>query len=366
MSVAGIDLSPTSALIARWHDGRVEHLEARDMRQAWKAAQNQWGQLEAAVLTAPAGGHPGERRRLLRHARQAGVEVLRIISAPAAAAFGHLQASGQSGTWAVLDLRRATFDCCVVALDAQRVEVLAAIGFTDLGADAVDAALVHVLANEFMVPERDASALRMHARQAREGLSGEFAVAIDARLPSGKRVRRRLTRHQMRAYAEVVRDRWMAACRRAMAEAETIPAWLDGVLVLGFAPMLNNVVRRCFHRPPVRLGATGAAGGAARYALRLTGEADGPLVFERSTHGLALEARDGSWRGVLPAGTPIPASVACTPRKGERLIHLDWRDTIVGVEQLARGPAELLLDADGVVHVDQDDPTNGSSRAVGR
>lgn len=354
MSVAGIDVSPASALIARWHDGDGERIDARNMRQAWKAAQNQWGDLEGAVVTAPAGGHAGERRGLVRQARQAGVEVLRIISAPAAAAFGHLRQTGEGGTFAVLDLRRATFDCCVVDLGVDRIEVLSAIGFTDLGADAVDASLVQILAHEFAVAERDASALRMHARRAREGLSDAFAVDIEARLPSGKRLRRRLTRHQMRRYADAVRTRWGDACRRALAEAETCPAWLDGVLVLGFAPMLNNVVRRCFHRPPVRLGAAGAAIGAARYAQLLAGDGEGPLVFERSTHGLALEGRDGTRRLVLPAGTPIPASVACTPRKGERLIHLDWRDGTVGVEQLDAGTRRLTLDADGIVHAGGD------------
>lgn len=362
MSAIGIDVSPASALIARWQaDEGDEHLEARDMRQGWKAAQNQWGQVDGAVVTAPAGGHPGERRGLLRQARQAGVEVLRIISAPAAAAFGYLQSTGRAGAYAVLDLRRATFDCCIVDLGPRRIEVVAAIGFTDLGADAVDAALIEILTAEFEVPERDASALRMHARTAREGLSEAFAVAIDARLPSGTRLQRQLTRHEMRRYADGVRTRWGAACRRAMAEAETCSAWLDGVLVLGFAPMLNNVVRRCFQRPPIRLGAAGAAEGAARYAASML-DGGGPLVLERSTHGLALEDRDGSWRAVLPAGTPIPASVACTPRKGERLIHLDWRDSIVGVEQLEPGTDRLTLDADGIVHASGE----RSSAAAGR
>ena len=357
MSAVGLDISPEHARVARCGDEGPECLEARDLRQVWRAATEAWGPRTGAVFTASAGGHPGERRGLLRQARNAQVEVLRILSAPAAAAFGHWQATQTPGTYAILDLRRSTFDCSVVSVAPERVEVLSAIGFTDLGADAVDVALTEALAQSCRAEPRDLSALRMHARKAREALSNRFSVDIDARLPSGAPVRRALTRHQMTEHADAVRVRWMAACRRAVAEAETTPAWLDGVLVLGFAPMLGKVARRCFHRPPTRLGAHGAAIGAAHYAAVLTGDAEGPIVLERSTHGLALQDREGVKRIVLGAGTPLPASVRCTPRRGERLIHLDWRDSIIGVEQLDAGTQHLILDADGVVHAQAADPT---------
>lgn len=349
MSAIGLDISPERAIMARCDDDGPECLEARDMRQVWQAGTQAWGAQTGAVFTASAGGHPGERRGLLRLARNAQVDVLRILSAPAAAAYGHWQSTQTTGTYAVLDLRRSHFDCSVVSVSPDRVEVLSAIGFTDLGADAVDAALTASLAQGCEAHPRDHSALRMHARQARESLSKQFSVDVDARLPSGVRVRRALTRHQMTRYADQVRVRWMAACRRAIAEAETTAAWLDGVLVLGFAPMLGKVARRCFHRPPTRLGANGAAIGAAQYARLLTGDADGPIVLERSTHGLALEDREGVKRIILGAGTPLPASVQCTPRRGERLVHLDWRDSTIGVEQLDAGTHRLVLDADGVV-----------------
>lgn len=352
MSAIGLDISPERAIIARHHDDGPQCLQARDLRQVWGTATTTWGPQTGAVFTASAGGHPGERRGILRHARNAQVEVLRILSAPAAAAFGHWQATKATGTYAVLDLRRSNFDCCVVAIAPERVEVLSAIGYTDLGADAVDTALTQALAEGCDAEPRDQSALRMHARTAREALSTQFGVDIDARLPSGARVRRTLTRHQMTRHADEVRVRWMAACRRAVAEAETTAAWLDGVLVMGFAPMLGKVARRCFHRPPTRLGTNGAAIGAAQYARVLQGDADGPIVLERSTHGLALEDREGVKRIVLGAGTPLPASVQCTPRRGERLIHLDWRDSIIGVEQLDAGTHRLVLDADGVVRAD--------------
>lgn len=352
MSAIGLDVSSERAIIARHRDDDAECLEARTMRQVWRTATEAWGPQTQAVITASAGGHPGERRGLLRQARNTQVEVLRILSAPAAAAFGYWQATQATGTYAVLDLRRANFDCCVVAVAPERVEVLSAIGYTDLGADAVDTALTQTLAQGARAEPRDHSALRMHARAAREALSNRFSVDIDARLPSGAQLRRTLTRHQMTRHADAVRVRWMGACRHAVAEAETTPAWLDGVLVLGFAPMLGKVARRCFHRPPIRLGSNGAAIGAAHYARVLSGDADGPIVLERSTHGLALEDREGVKRIVLGAGTPLPASVQCAPRRGERLIHLDWRDSIIGVEQLDAGTHRLVLDANGVVRAE--------------
>lgn len=353
MSAIGIDVSVGGAHAVHVIDDAPHLLEARDLRHVWQLAQRDWAGVEGAVITASAGGHAGERRGLLRQARQADIEVLRILSAPAAAAFGHWQASQQPGTYAVLDLRRSTFDCCVVSVDATRIEVLSAIGFADLGADAVDGALCDALAGDAPLDARDRTALRRHARAARDALSDAFIARIDIRLPSGAALRRQLTRHQMGAYAERVRGRWMAACQRAIAEADTCVEWLDGVLVLGFAPMLGKVARRCFHRPPVRLGADGAALGAARYGAVLLGDAPGPIVLERSTHGLALQDRDGQHRLLLAAGTPLPASVACTPARGERLIHLDWRNTIVGTEQLEAGTARLVLNADGVVQAHQ-------------
>ena len=97
MSAVGLDVSPEHARVARQSPDGPVCLEARDMRQVWRTATEAWGRQTGAVLTASAGGHPGERRGLLRQARNAQVEVLRILSAPAAAAYGHWQATRVAG-----------------------------------------------------------------------------------------------------------------------------------------------------------------------------------------------------------------------------------------------------------------------------
>ncbi|MCB9550226.1 MAG: Hsp70 family protein [Myxococcales bacterium] len=346
MIALGIDATADGACAVQ---GDAPPIRGRDLRQVWQAGLERFGALAGAVLTAPAGGAPGERRSLLRLARQADIDVFRLISAPAAAALAHAGRTGAHGTFAVLDLRRTAFDCSLVSVDADRVEVLAAVGFADLGADAVDQAIVDALAAESHATPRDLSTLRLHARQAREALADAFDTGLQVRLPSGARLDRRLTRHEAAHYADRVRRRWMAACRRAVAEAESHPAWLDGVLVLDNAPMLRRVVRRAFNQPAVIMGPDARAEGAARYARILVGEEAGPLVLERSTHGLCLEARDGTRTPILPAGVPLPASVLCQPQRGDRLVHLDWRGKSVAVEALEATTTSLFLDADGVV-----------------
>ncbi|MEZ4467726.1 MAG: Hsp70 family protein [bacterium] len=313
MIALGIDASADGVCATL---AREEPVRGRDLGQVWRDATARFGPAAGAVLSAPAGGLPGERRSLLRAARQADIDVFRLISAPAAAALEHAGRTGAQGTFAVLDLRRTAFDCSLVSVDAERVEVLAAVGFADLGADAVDQAIVDVLAADCGATQRDHSTLRLHARRAREALADAFDAAIQVRLPSGAVLDRRLTRHEAAHYADQVRRRWMAACRRAIAEAESHPAWLDAVLVLDHAPMLRRVVRRAFTRPAVVMGPDARAAGAARYASILVGEVAGPLVLERSTHGLCLEARDQTRTPILPAGVPLPASVPCHPQRG--------------------------------------------------
>lgn len=354
MNGLGIDTAPDGvrAALLTGTPPTMELLHGRTLREVWQAAGTRFGTLGGAVLTAPAGGMPGDRRSLLRAARQADIDVLRVISAPAAAALEHASRTGATGTFAVLDLRRTAFDCSLVAVDAERIEVLAGLGFPDLGADAVDQALTDALQQECGATARDLSTLRLHARRAREAMSDHFDTAIEVRLPSGARLDRRLNRHQMSQFAETVRRRWVAACRRGVAEAESHPAWLDGVLLLDHAPMLRRVVRRVFNRPAVVLGADAPAEGAARYARILAGDSPGPLILERSTHGLALESRDGTLTHILEAGIHLPASVPCQPARGDRLVHLDWRGAAVAVEALEPEVVRLVLDADGVVRAE--------------
>jgi molecular chaperone DnaK (HSP70) len=368
MIALGIDAGPDGVRAALASDP-TDIIHGRDLRQVWQEATRRAGRPQGAVLTAPAGGMPGDRRSLLRAARNADIDVFRVISAPAAAALEHASRTGNSGTFAVLDLRRNAFDCSLVSVDAseravakqseratgqraRRIEVLAGVGFADLGADAVDLAITEALQEESGATHRDLSTLRLHARRAREAMSDHFDTLVQVRLPGGAGLDRRLNRHQMSNFADRVRRRWMDACRRAIAEAESHPAWIDAVLVLDHGPMLRRVVRRCFNRPPIVLGPDAPAAGAARYARILAGDAEGPLILERSTHGLALEARDGTLTQLLPAGIPLPASVACRSARGDRLVHFDWRGAQVGVEALEFEITRVFLDADGVVRAE--------------
>ena len=394
MIALGIDAGPDGVRAALASDP-TDIIHGRDLRQVWQEATRRAGRPQGAVLTAPAGGMPGDRRSLLRAARNADIDVFRVISAPAAAALEHASRTGSSGTFAVLDLRRNAFDCSLVSVDAstaekgsesgglprlsaaeagpvarslsfatarsdgsgapqraRRIEVLAGVGFADLGADAVDLAITEALQEESGATHRDLSTLRLHARRAREAMSDHFDTLVQVRLPGGAGLDRRLNRHQMSNFADRVRRRWMDACRRAIAEAESHPAWIDAVLVLDHGPMLRRVVRRCFNRPPIVLGPDAPAAGAARYARILAGDAEGPLILERSTHGLALEARDGTLTQLLPAGIPLPASVACRSARGDRLVHFDWRGAQVGVEALEFEITRVFLDADGVVRAE--------------
>jgi len=299
------------------------------LRELKQAAEQQLGEpVERAVISVPAWFRESERQATLHAGRLAGLEVLRLINEPTAAALAHgLHAGDDLRSVAVLDLGGGTFDVTVLELFEGVIDVRASVGDVRLGGEDVTDAIVTWLTAEAgarALPQR-AGRLRYSAERAKRALSATEAVeVVRDGLDDGTST---LTRAVLAELCAPLRDRMRRLIQQALVQAGLRGPQIDEVVLVGGAvrmPLVQELAEAQFGQPPLLLGEVDhlVALGAAVQAALVTGHeaVRERLVTDVLTHslGVASQQRWGDqvyadrFVPVLGRGTALPASRTST------------------------------------------------------
>jgi molecular chaperone HscA len=369
-------------------------VSAEILRALRTQAEEKLGSLGGAVITVPAYFDDAQRQATKDAGKLAGLEVLRLLNEPTAAALAYgLDKGKTTGTYAVYDLGGGTFDITVLLLDDGVFQVRSTGGDSQLGGDDMDRALAEVLLREMgadRTPEQVRAAIEAAKRVKHELTDADRAEAVIER-PHGA-FHRAVTRDEFEALIRPIVERTGVACRRALRDAGIKPEDLDGVVMVGGStrvPLVRRYAAELFrHEPltdidPDQVVALGAAIQADILAGTQQNEA---LIFDVIPLSLGVETMGGVVEKILPRNTTIPAARAqkfttyadrqtgfdLHVLQGERELAGDNRSLarffLKGIPPMPAGAARLELtfrvDADGLLHVTAREETTGIETTV--
>ena len=382
-------------------------ISAQILRQLKRNAERFFGApVTHAVITVPAYFNDAQRQATKDAGRIAGLNVLRLVNEPTAAALAYGLDKKKNGIVVVYDLGGGTFDISILKLHDGIFEVIATNGDTHLGGDDIDNLLIAIALDDIRGDlgidlrkdlRRNGEAMariRKAVIEAKIVLSSQPSATLDVDLPGGKKYQREISRELFEQMIQPIVDRTVGPCKQALKDAGLKPEQIDEVVLVGGStriPKVRRLVQDLFQRVPhtelnpdevVALGAAVQAhilGGGSEITQDM-------LLLDVTPLSLGIEVAGGVTDKIILRNSTVPASatqyyttqvdgqtnVAIHVLQGERELARDCRSLarfdLKGIPPMVAGmpriEVKFLIDANGILRVSAREQRSGKEAEI--